>query len=160
MIRTLLSAYLPLPPSVNDLHDVAISSRSRKPYKYLKQSVRAWKQEAIILLQANAWHDVPAIQAARQNTSVWLALAMCAWMTRRGIADRDTDNFPKVVADTVFNLYLAIDDVRIADISLQKRLTPAGSSPMLWIAVLEKSCLEEVLEIDVSAPPPPACHAS
>ncbi len=154
-MRALLRAYVTLPPSANDRHGLAISQRTGKARKYVRPEVMAWQRETFTLVQAYGWHDVVAIQQCRDEQACWYGLVLRAWLSPKHLLGRDTDNFVKIVSDTIFNQYLAIDDKHISDITLSKRPAPDGSAALVWLGVWEKR-LEEVLDVDIPIWPPPS----
>lgn len=129
---TLLTATLPVPPSVNHLH----GTRGKRRFK-LPEVVTY--QEVCILLLSQARQDKGHIEQTRDDESM-LAVSMNVYLPRgkRGKGPyerRDLDNMSKIVLDTVLNLYLAIDDSRVTDLRLSKHALLPDAAASLQIQV-------------------------
>ncbi len=137
----LLTGWLTLPPSVNAAHGV--TTRAGRPTVYLRREVVQWKRDAVTCLCA-AWQDAQRINACRHNDAP-LFVTLTAYMTAAQLRRRDTDNLAKVTLDTVLLVYLALDDVRVTDLHITKRLTPPTEEPGLFVSVYEMEGQDEEL---------------
>ncbi len=151
---TLITGFVPLPPSTNKLHGIdsrprtTRSGKIRKATVYTLPEVTQWKRDAVLCLHA-AYQDVAQIDVCRHNDAP-LYLSMLAYLPQKRLTVRDDDNFIKLARDLVLNVYLAIDDVRVYDTHVSKRLCPPDQEPSLLVSVYQ---MENVVTYDdLSAP--------
>ena len=144
----LLTGFVPLPPSANKLHGIDSRPRTtrtgkiRKATVYTLPEVTQWKRDAVLCLHA-AYQDIAHIETCRHN-DVPLYLSLLAYLPAKRLTVRDDDNFIKVARDLVLNTYLAIDDVRVYDTHVSKRLCPPDTEPSLLVSVYQMEDLYHV----------------
>ena len=145
MMKPLLIGQIPIAPSTNAL--VGINTRKqtnrtsadKKATVYTLPEVKAWREAAVMHLY-KAQHFTENIHACRDN-DMPLYMSLIAYLPLDRLLRRDADNFVKAVQDVVLNKYLAIDDVRVFDVHVSKRLCPPDTEPYIFVSVYEQESM-------------------